>query len=130
MVLALLLFALGRGGGLTMLFIVMGLAGLGTGCIFSVMPQLIVNAVPPAETGSAISFNQVSRLVGYSAGSALSAIVLESATHGNAGIPTDSGYTAAGILGAALWIVTAVAAAILPGRNLRAKPNERKKLTA
>ena len=46
MVLALLLFALGRGGGLTMLFIVMGLAGLGTGCIFSVMPQLIVNAVP------------------------------------------------------------------------------------
>ncbi len=116
MLLALLLFTLGRGGGLTVLFIVMGLAGLGTGCIFSVMPQLIVNAVPPAETGSAISFNQVSRLVGYSAGSALSAIILEAATHGDAGLPTDSGYTVAGIVGAALWIITAAAAAVLPGR--------------
>ena len=116
MLLALLLFSFGRGGGLTVLFIVMGLAGLGTGCNFSVMPQLIVDAVPQAETGSAISFNQVSRLVGYSAGSALSAIVLESATHDHPAIPTDSGYTEAGLIGAALWVITAGAATILPGR--------------
>ena len=119
MVLALLLFAYGRGGGLVMLFVVMGIAGLGTGCIFDVMPQLIINAIPGTETGSAISFNQVSRLLGYSTGSALSAIVLHSATHGKSALPTDSGYTVAGVLGAALWVVTAIAATILPGRALQ-----------
>ena len=122
MVLALLLFAYGRGGGLVMLFVVMGIAGLGTGCIFNVMPQLIVNAVPSTETGSAISFNQVSRLLGYSTGSALSAIVLQSATHGKSALPIDSGYTVAGVIGAVLWVVTAAAATVLPGHVPRKQP--------
>ena len=117
MVLALLLFAYGRGGGVLMLWVVMGFAGIGVGCIFSVMPQLIVSAVPAAETGSAISFNQVSRLIGYAAGSALSAIVLESATPSGKSLPTDSGYTTAGLVGAVLWVVCAVVAFILPGRS-------------
>ena len=122
MMLALLLFAYGRGGGLWMLFVVMGVAGLGIGCIFDVMPQLIVNAVPSAETGSAISFNQVARLVGYATGSALSAIVLQMATGSGSPLPKDSGYTTAGVCGAVLWVVTAVAAFFLPGRSAGKAP--------
>ena len=41
-------------------------AGLGVGCTFAALPGLIVAAVPPAETGSAMSFSQVLRYVGYS----------------------------------------------------------------
>ena len=116
MVLALLLFAYARGGGLTMFFLIMGIAGIGVGCIFAVMPRLIASAVPPAETGSAISFNQVVRLIGYATGSALSAVVLQSATPTGTTYPTDSGYTTAALIGALLWMVCAIAAFILPGR--------------
>ena len=117
MVAALLLFAYARGGGVMILLLVMGVAGIGVGCIFAVMPRLIVNAVPAGETGSAVSFNQVARLVGYAAGSALSAIVLEAATPGRGALPDDHGYTVAGLVGALLWVLTAAVAFVVPARG-------------
>ncbi|MZD03538.1 MFS transporter, partial [Streptomyces sp. SID5785] len=55
----------------------MALAGLGVGVTFAVTPGLIVGGVPPQETGSAMSFNQVVKYIGYSTGSALSAVILQ-----------------------------------------------------
>jgi MFS family permease len=103
------------------LFVVMGVAGLGVGCTFAVMPGLIVNAVPAHETGSAISFNQVLRTVGYSTGSVLSAVVLEAHTPVGHLLPDNSGYQAAAWLGCAVWVVAAVVTIVLPRRRIPAQ---------
>ncbi len=50
----------------------MALTGFGVGAVFAVNPIQIVDGVPAAETGSAISFYQLVRSVGYSMASALS----------------------------------------------------------
>ncbi|MGW7419086.1 hypothetical protein ACWGJB_03275 [Streptomyces sp. NPDC054813] len=66
--------------GLWEVFVTMALAGLGVGVNFAVTPGLVVGGVPAHETGSAMSFNQVVKYLGYSAGSALSAVILQAAT--------------------------------------------------
>jgi MFS family permease len=109
------LFVLDRGA-LWQLFVVMGLAGLGVGCTFAALPGLIVSSVPPHETGSAMSFNQVLRYIGYSTGSALSATVLEAHTPAGSPYPTDRGYTVAALIGIAVLVVAAVLSAVLPAR--------------
>ena len=76
---AFLLFGLTRTD-LWQLFAVMAVAGLGVGAAFAAFPALIVAAVPPEETGSAMSLNQVLRYVGFAVGSALAASVLAAAT--------------------------------------------------
>jgi MFS family permease len=111
-----LLFVLDRSH-LWLVFVVLGLAGLGVGCTFAAMPGLIVRAVPASETGSAMSFNQVLRYVGYSLGSALSATVLAAHTPAGQALPTNSGYTAAALVGIGVLAVAAVLSAVLPHRG-------------
>lgn len=101
-------------------FAVMGLAGLGVGLTFAVMPGLIVGAVPAHETGSAISFNQVLRYVGYSTGSALSGAVLQAHTPVGHALPTGDAYTAAALIGCAVWAVVGAATIVLPRRGATA----------
>ncbi|WP_327071062.1 MFS transporter [Kitasatospora sp. NBC_01302] len=103
--------------GLWELFLAMGIAGLGVGCTFAVMPGLIVNSVPAHETGSAISFNQVLRYVGYAIGSALSAVVLQAHTAAGHALPSDAGYTLAALLGCAVFVVAIVVTVVLPRRG-------------
>jgi len=113
-----LLFSLARGSMWEML-IVMGVNGLGVGLIFAVVPGLLLGAVDASQTASAMGFNQVLRYIGYSVGSALSGVILEIHTPGGAAFPDDAGYTAAGLLSAAMWVVTFVVTLTLPGRGGR-----------
>ncbi|MCA1217052.1 MFS transporter [Streptomyces sp. 8L] len=125
MLLSMVMFSYARG---TMgeVLVVMALAGLGVGAIFAVMPGLIVGSVPPRETGSATSFNQVIRYIGYAAGSTMSAVVLETHTARGKALPSGSGYTDAGLIAGAMWIATAVAAVLLPRlRSREAAPSVR-----
>ncbi|GAA0395364.1 MFS transporter [Streptomyces luteireticuli] len=110
--------------GLWGLFLAMGLSGLGIGVTFSVMPSLIVEAVPAHETGSAISFNQLLRCVGYAVGSALSATVLQAHTAAGQVLPAVGGYRSGALLGCAVWAAAIVLSAALPGRR-RANEEER-----
>ncbi|MEY9837674.1 MFS transporter [Streptacidiphilus sp. EB103A] len=118
--LSMAMFLFGRNS-LWELFVIMGVAGLGVGCTFAVMPGLIVASVPADETGSAISFNQVLRTVGYSTGSVLSAVILEAHTPAGRLLPENSGYQAAAWLGCAVWVVTAVVTIVLPRRGARVR---------
>jgi predicted MFS family arabinose efflux permease len=110
---ATLLF-LGERGELWELFLVLGLAGLGVGCTFAALPGLIVRSVPPGETGSAMSFNQVLRYVGYSVGSALSATLLEGHTAAGAVLPLEVGYEVTAWVGCAVLLLAAVLSFALP----------------
>ncbi len=74
-------------------------------------------APPPGETGSAIGFNHVLRTIGFSAGSALTGLVLAAATPTGAALPLDRGYTAAALIGAAFLLVTAVLLTVIRPRR-------------
>ncbi|MER7767104.1 MFS transporter [Kitasatospora sp. NPDC096140] len=109
------------------LLVVMGIAGLGVGCTFAVMPGLIVNAVPAHEVGSSVSFNQVLRYIGYSTGSALCGAVLQAHTEPGRQLPGDSGYRDAALIGCAVWVVIGLATIVLPrlGAAAAARPGAR-----
>ena len=89
-------------------FLVMGVAGLGTGLIFAAIPGLIVRSVPPEETGSALGVNQVIRQIGFSIGSALGATILIQHTVAPDPLPTDAAYSVSALVGIVLCLFTAV----------------------
>ena len=97
-------------------FLVMGVAGLGTGLIFAAIPGLIVRSVPGGETGSALGVNQVIRQIGFSIGSALGAAILTGHTVAPSPLPTDAGYSVSALIGLALCLLTAVLSFVLPRR--------------
>jgi len=103
---AFLLFGLTRTD-LWQLFLVMAVAGLGVGAAFAAFPALIVAAVPPSETGSAMSLNQVLRYVGFAVGSALTATVLAASTPEGASAPGAGGYAVLAVVGGAVCVATA-----------------------
>lgn len=83
---ALLTFVFAHGH-LWQIFVTMALAGLGVGMNFAVTPGLVVASVPAHETGSAMSFNQVVKYIGYSVSGALSAVILQAAASPGQGFP-------------------------------------------
>ncbi|MDO9352628.1 MAG: MFS transporter [Solirubrobacteraceae bacterium] len=95
-------------------FVTTGILGIGLGYTFAAMPGLIVGAVPPEETGSAMGFYQVSRFVGFALGSGLAITLLRA--FGDAGEPTLGSYHATALIGCGLAVATAVIAWVLPGR--------------
>ncbi|MET8354186.1 MULTISPECIES: MFS transporter [unclassified Micromonospora] len=98
-------------------FLAMGLAGLGVGLTFSASLGVLLNAVPAEETGSATSFNQVLRSIGYSIGSTLSALVLDVYTEPGRDLPSNAGYGAAFGVGIGVWLGAAVLSLLLPARR-------------
>jgi predicted MFS family arabinose efflux permease len=103
---------------LWLVFVVMAVAGLGVGCTFAALPALVLRAVPLGQTGSAMSFNQVLRSVGYSIGSALAGSVLQAFTAGS-GPPRLAGYRTAALLGCGVWVAAGVVSFALPRRAAR-----------
>lgn len=94
------------------------LLGNGVGAAYAVMPLLIVRHVPPSETGSATSFNQVLRTVGGSVGSAAISAIMLAYTSGSSTIPRSTAYTTAFLVTAAASFLGVVAAVVLPPRGI------------
>jgi MFS family permease len=90
------------------LFVLMGVSGLAVGTAFAAFPALVVSAVPPSETGSAMSLNQVLRYVGFAMGSALTAAVLGAATPESGDAPAAGGYVVLAAIGFGVCLLTAV----------------------
>jgi MFS family permease len=78
--------------------VTMALSGFGVGCVYAVNPLQITGGVPASETGSAMSFNQLTRTVAYSMASALSATVLVLSTPAGGREPVNAGYSAAALV--------------------------------
>jgi MFS family permease len=96
-------------------FVTMGVIGLGVGYTFAALPGLIVTAIPARETGSAMGFYQVSRLVGFALGSALCATFLTVFGHGV--VPTLSAYRSTALVVTGLALLCAVTGWVLPGKS-------------
>ena len=84
----------------------------GIGFAFAAMPNLIIEAVPPAQTGEATGFNALVRSVGSSLGSQVSATIL--APGAVAGVPTDAGFTHAFLVSAVVAACAGGAATLIP----------------
>jgi len=116
---ALALFA-GFRDHLWLVFLVMGIAGIGNGLSFAVVPRVIAEAVPRGEAGRAVAFNQVLQRLGSAIGSALAATVLTAHSVASSASPANSGYTSGCIVGIVLCALTgAVGWALGPSRGLR-----------
>ncbi|HET6291299.1 MAG TPA: hypothetical protein VFG15_31725 [Amycolatopsis sp.] len=92
-----LLFA-GGNRSLVLVLLAIALLGFAVGGLFAVMPKLVLVGVPPAETASVLSVNQIARSIGMAAGSALAGLLLAATTPDGALLPTQNGY-----LTTALW---------------------------
>jgi EmrB/QacA subfamily drug resistance transporter len=102
------------------LYIAEAVMGIGFGLVFSAMSSLIVNAVPPTQTGVASGMNANIRTIGGSIGAAVMASIVTSDL-GSSGLPREAGYTHGFMLLAGALVVAALAALLIPGtRALRA----------
>jgi EmrB/QacA subfamily drug resistance transporter len=86
----------------------------GIGLAFAAMANLIVEAVPPAQTGEATGFNALVRSVGASIGSQVTAAILAGSVVAGSPFPTDDGFTVAFIVSATGAAVAAGIALVIP----------------
>ena len=111
---SMVLFLLARGA-YWQIVIAMTVDGFGVGCVYAVNPLQITSGVPPAETGSAMSFYQLARTVAYALGSALSATLLVLSVPRGHALPADAGYTTAALASTAI-LAAALAVSLLFAR--------------
>jgi MFS family permease len=94
------------------------LLGIGVGFAFASMANLIVEAVPPGQTGVATGMNTIVRTIGGAIGAVVAASVL--AAHVLAsGEPEKRGYTITFSICVAVLLVGVLASLTVPGRRLR-----------
>ena len=91
--------------------------GMGIGFAFAAMANLIVEAVPPEQTGVASGMNTIARTVGGSVGSEISASIIAATVVASTGFPTERGYTTAFAVSAVAIFVGFLAALRVPARR-------------
>lgn len=116
--LGMLLLTAAHGSALDFL-LAMGLVGFGIGFAFSAMSNLVVEAVPPSQTGVATGMNANVRTIGGAIGSQVVASIIAATVVGSA-LPTEHGYELSFIVLAAGLALAGVAAAFVPSRAERA----------
>lgn len=89
------------------------LLGVGLGLAFSAMSNLIVQAVPPAQTGVASGMNANIRTIGGAIGAAVTASIVTARLLAK-GLPAASGYTKGFAFLAAMTVVAIIAALFIP----------------
>lgn len=96
--------------------IVGALCGAGTGLAYGAMPALIMGAVPLSETGSANSFNALTRSVGTTVAAAVVGVVLAqmSVQVGPHFLPTESGFRVGLLIGCGVALLAAAITAAIP----------------
>lgn len=96
--------------------------GVGLGLGFAALPNLIVTAVPRAQTGAATGINTIMRVLGGAVGIQVCATIVARQVAAPGGPPLESGF-AASFWVCALGLAGACAvAATVPGRAAMTAP--------
>jgi MFS family permease len=96
------------------------LLGVGIGLAFAALGNLIVQAVPPQQTGVATGMNTVMRTLGGALGGQIAAtLVADNVSHG---LPTVTGFTASFSLEAAFLVAAVIAGVLVPTTRTVRKP--------
>src|SRR5207302_8432655 len=88
------------------------LLGVGIGLAFAALGNLIVQAVPPTQTGVASGMNTVMRTLGGAVGGQLSATFI--VNHMRAGFPTVTGFTETYAMATGFLVVCVLAGLAVP----------------
>jgi MFS family permease len=99
------------------MLIMSGGMGFGMGLAYSAMANIIVQAVPPDQTGVAGGMNTVVRLLGGAVGGQLSATFI--ASHTAHGLPQSTGFTMTYAMSTIFLIGCVAVALLVPGTGLR-----------
>src|SRR5262249_60937067 len=92
------------------------LLGIGSGLAVAALGNLIVQAVPPSQTGVATGMNTVMRTLGGALGGQLAATFISNNTaHG---FPTVTGFEDSFVLATVFLIVCVLAGLLIPGRRV------------
>jgi MFS family permease len=89
------------------------LLGAGIGLAFAAMANLIVDAVPPEQTGIATGMNTIMRTIGGALGSVIAVSILASSPLANK-LPSNHGYTIAFAVSAVSLVIAAAASILVP----------------
>ncbi len=101
------------------------LLGVGIGLAFAAMGNLIVEAVPPEQTGVATGMNTVLRTVGGALGAQIGAtLVAGNVINGHA---AERGYNLAFLVSAIALLLGIVASLAVPGRPVGREPRGRRR---
>ncbi len=88
------------------------LLGIGIGLAFAALGNLIVQAVPPTQTGVASGMNTVMRTLGGALGGQISAtFIVDNMSHGH---PTVTGFTDSYVLATVFLVVCVLAGLLVP----------------
>jgi MFS family permease len=104
-------------------YVAMGLVGFGIGFAFSAMSNLVVEAVPPGQTGVATGMNANVRTIGGAIGSQVVASIIAAGMVAGA-VPKEHGYELSFIVLGVALAFAGVAAAFVPSRAERASPTD------
>ena len=95
------------------------LLGIGIGLAFAALGNLIVQAVPPSQTGVATGMNTVMRTLGGALGGQLAAtFISDNTAHG---LPTVTGFDDAFVMAAVFLVVCVLAGLLIPGRRVASR---------
>jgi EmrB/QacA subfamily drug resistance transporter len=98
------------------IYVATGVLGIGFGLAFSAMSANVVSAVPANQTGVASGMNANIRTIGGSIGSAVMASIVTAKLQPS-GLPTGSGYTTGFAVMAAVLVLAALAALLIPSQR-------------
>jgi EmrB/QacA subfamily drug resistance transporter len=88
------------------------LMGIGIGLAFAALGNLIVQAVPPSQTGAATGMNTVMRTLGGALGGQIVAtLIADNVAHG---LPTVTGFTESFVLQAVFLAIAMLAGTLIP----------------
>jgi MFS family permease len=99
------------------IYLALALFGVGVGLALAAMANLIVDAVPPEQTGVASGMHMIMRMIGSAVGAQVSASVVASSVI--AGYPTDTGFTIAFALMCGVFLLALAASLLVPARATR-----------
>ena len=91
------------------------LLGIGIGLAFAALGNLVVQAVPPSQTGVATGMNTVMRTLGGALGGQLSATFI--VDHQANGFPTVTGFEDTFVMATVFLVVCMLAGLLVPGRR-------------
>jgi len=98
------------------------LGSVGIGLAFAAMPNLIMDAVPLAQTGEATGINALIRSVGSSLGSQVTASILTASVVASTALPTGHGFQVAFLSAAGMSIFAGLMAMLIPSSGRKHAP--------